>query len=79
MAAYKNVHLFEAWKVLNDLDSQPLHHVNVAVIDDGMFVDKCVDKTGNGSLREDAVKSILQLEFPAEQNEPGCCPRGCLC
>ena len=65
MAAYKNVHLFEAWKVLNDLDSQPLHHVNVAVIDDGMFVDKCV-KT-DGSPREDAVKSILQLEFPADK------------
>ena len=62
MAAYKNVHLFEAWKVLNDLDSQPLHHVNVAVIDDGMFVDKCV--TTDGSPKEEAVKSILQLEFP---------------
>ena len=62
MKAYENVHLFEAWEVLNDLNFQPLHHVNVAVIDDGMYGSAC--NRGQLSQKENAVKQVLDHEFP---------------
>ena len=61
MAAYENVHLFEAWEVLNDLNFPPLHHVYVAVIDDGMYDSTCFTAL---SKAESAVKQVLDHEFP---------------
>ena len=65
MKAYENVHLFDAWDILNGLNSQSFTHVYVAVIDDGMYDSAC--NRGQLSKAESAVKQVLDHEFPYNQ------------
>ena len=58
--AYQNVGLFEAWNVLNGVPEHTFTHVNIAVIDDGMYSAQC---PRSGEI-DHTVKDVLDHEFP---------------
>ena len=61
VAAYAEVKLPGAWAVLNALPSHTFSHVNIAVLDTGMYSHKCnVDFTNATN-----IKDIMEHEFPS--------------
>ena len=62
--AFAEVRLPEAWAVINTLPNSKFTHVNVAVLDSGMYSHEC--KTDFKDAKN--IKNILEHEFPSGEN-----------
>ena len=70
-AAYESVHLIEAWEIINGLPKSTLSHVNVSVIDDGMYGADCLDEDVDpDDANKTAIKEALESEFPNDDSNP---------